>query len=442
VAVTLQGSPGMTVFFAGHHLSNPLGLPVTVTGITFSHFPPLTLGTATWDQTSPLLVSNNIHLVANEFIGVGTQDRPFDGLLGATFFYDSNLMHGYTGIGGARFRALNCSCFVEVNGNTFDSFVGNNLEVLGYSNARINDNSFLDAGGSIFVPLNYRCVLCVVPCRPGKGSIAIQRNTVIGNPTPCSPPFWTSFYVEPFPWLANTIWNNPQPGDQTAFTITDNAADTNLCIGLRIAGFDQICISPDPQGLLRNYFYLPPYRNNHVEGLIFWLFTGTFDVPTETAIQAAPDAPGNKCHHCEHGCPLNQIGIFAYVIAAFAILLLLCCLFSIAICPALCCWCCPPRPREWHWDGYLQMYVPDNRRMWLGFGRYNAQRAQYNAEFSRQQPGPDPNRSATLQAAQRTYYSDDPSTMATQGPGAGLPQPVPVAHEVRARTATQKYPEG
>jgi hypothetical protein len=382
--VTIIGEPGMAVCApTPNRINNPAGSPflVVVEGVTFWHCDGS--AAATWDYSDGADNTSGITLFGNVFYGNSTTARPIDGIFDSNFTFSGNYLTNFTGDYGARFIGRICNESIVVTLNTFYAFHGVNLEILGFDNIVCGDskpngndnynNLFIDAGGSLTVPVDQRYVLRVSTCDDGlPGTITIIGNNVIATPGQvCVPPLWSGFYIDPMPWYIVSPFTNPQPTDLKQFNIQFDYADDNNCIAMRLANTTFECFSPDQQGFLREEIW---YKHN--QGLIgsqppygFGLYIGGYDAAQETKVLQFPNMTDTICYHCELGCPTSPWSLFAWIVGGtilgILLLICICCFF----CPG-CCICWPVAPTSWHEDPVLGKSVPDDPSMWLYFVRY------------------------------------------------------------------------
>jgi len=383
--VTLRGELGLVVCAPNSHMiDNPNhNFTVIVEGVTFQHCAGNT--NPTWDYTSGLDDNTNLQLSGNIFDGASTLARPFDGIIDSEFLFTGNYLTNYSGDFGVRFigRACNTSNIV-ITLNTFISFRGANLEVIGFDNMVIGNglpggngrynNGFFDAGGSTTIPPTQRYVVYISTCNDQKkGTIQIAGNIVEGHiGTTCVPPLWSGYFIDPLTWFIPSPYTIITADDTKLFHMAQNFAGSVLCIAMRFDNTPLKCNSPDQQGFLREeVWYKGP--NNGLIGqappIGFGLYIGPYNAAQENTVLFAPLTTPDLCKHCEEGCPRNTWDLLGWIVGGtlLALLVLCCCCFF--VCPGGC-FLCPRAPTTFHDDGELGQMVPDNRSSWLTFIRY------------------------------------------------------------------------
>ncbi len=378
--LTIIGDFGMTILANGHHLSNPHNRTVILQGIEFVDAgvtgPPI------WDFTNAALFTNLITLRNNLMVGNGSAtNRAIDGTFDGLFKYQSNVhVNWSTTFSNARFTAENCAAEIRVerapgskSGNTWSDMTGNVAE-LHTNNGAFSNNVFMRCGGSSVPADPDRWVAFVNPtCIGVVGNIKMDGNrftkpaVVDTNP---SRTLWTSLYVDPVPWNLHTLYLAHASTDTKFLSFYDTRTD-GLQVGLRLDHVNVKCVGAgDPQNFLRLVVY-SRFRNSRVDGSVFDLYIGAFDVFEEQTVIANRDAHINfdiidatACQHCEDGCPLFYFALATLILLGIALLIpvLFLCFYGYCAERIGCCPCA--RPNTLRYDTGTGKYISSDWRTW------------------------------------------------------------------------------
>jgi len=353
----LQGTVGMEIDGCGHWIDNPLHLPVTITGVTFVDTGDCA---STWDFTNPNLTTDQVIINGNVLSGNGTTTSlPVNGTFDGTFTWNNNLMTNYSGH-GAYFYGKDCNdTTLNLENNLFENFPGDASSVYFFANIYDRGNNYVSCGGLLPGTIYGSLVeMCAYSPNRSHDTLQFVGNSFAGNPgIDCtSGPLQTAFYLINL----NTTYDK--------ITITDNSADTEMCVGMRFVNWSPFkCNTPDPDHDIRQWYF---DRNNHIQSqtgldLLVGAATAAGDNAALADLVANPHNLAVRCLYCHAGCFRASWDTMSWwlfwIILVLLLLGLLCCVF----CPG-CCFCVPSYcyDKGWHYDSFLGIEIPNNRAEW------------------------------------------------------------------------------